>query len=400
MKKRLLTLALVLAMCLSLAIPAFAVEGKTVTTPDGKFQLTNVVDTATLNVKSETVNVSDLNGETVYLVKATGARLSLAGEAKPEEVELALHIYEVLDGALEHEDSMLGFWDDSFVEHELTEERQKADEAYFQDGMGDIREVSILDSETEEALATVWIAFVKEDYEPAPDASPEPTESAKPEDKDPEPSESVKPAAPAFTDVPEGVYYAEPVAWAVEKKITNGTEPTKFEPATTCSQIQILTFLYRAVQSAEDPDFAPDATDLTKAAEWAKEKGMIDDTFDGSKPCTRATSVNYIWQAFGKPKAEKKSEFTDVKADADYADAVDWAVEKEITDGYGSLTIFAPDRICDRGQIVTLLNRAYTKTEAPETPAEPTPSEPVESAPVESAPVESTAPQESAKPAT
>ena len=305
MKKRLLTLALVLAMCLSLAIPAFA---------------------------------------------------AASGDPKPEDTA-------------------------PVVTESAKPEESKAPDA------------------SESAKP--------EDKDPEPsdsakpeDKDPEASDSANPEDKDPEPSESVKPAAPAFTDVPEGVYYAEPVAWAVEKKITNGTEPTKFEPATTCSQIQILTFLYRAVQSAEDPDFAPDATDLTKAAEWAKEKGMIDDTFDGSKPCTRATSVNYIWQAFGKPKAEKKSEFTDVKADADYADAVDWAVEKEITDGYGSLTIFAPDRICDRGQIVTLLNRAYTKTEAPETPAEPTPSEPVESAPVESAPVESTAPQESAKPAT
>ena len=96
------------------------------------------------------------------------------------------------------------------------------------------------------------------------DKDPEPSESAgEPEDKDPEPSE---PAAPQFTDVPEGAYFETPVAWAVEKKITNGTEPGTFAPEDTCSRVQILTFLYRAVQSAEDPDFAPTSNDLLLAA--------------------------------------------------------------------------------------------------------------------------------------
>lgn len=36
--------------------------------------------------------------------------------------------------------------------------------------------------------------------------------------------------APAFTDVSAGEWYADPVAWAVKKDITNGTEPGKFSP--------------------------------------------------------------------------------------------------------------------------------------------------------------------------
>lgn len=356
MKKRILTLALALAMCLGLAIPAFAAEGKTVTTPDGKFQLTNVVDTATVNAKGE--DAEDLNGATVYLVKATGARLSLPGVENPEETaNMGLSIFAVEDGALVHEDAVLGFWDDSFAEHELSEERQKVDEAYFQDGMGDIHVVGILDSKTDETLASILIAFVKEDYESAPE------ESGKPEDP--------KPAAPEFTDVPEGIYFEEPVAWAVEKKITNGTEPTKFSPEDTCTQLQILTFLYRAVQSAEDPDFVPAGTDMISAAAWAVEKGMAGDSFDGNAPCTRSTAVNYIWQTFDKPEAEKKAEFTDVDADADYADAVSWALEKEITNGDGSDTIFSPDKTCTRGQIVTFLYRAYNPASAEPAPADP-----------------------------
>ena len=359
MKKRFLAVVLTLALCMGLAIPAFAAEGKTVTTPDGKFQLTNVVDTAAVNAKGE--DAEDLNGATVYLVKATGARLSLPGVENPEETaDMGLSIFAVEDGALVHEDTVLGFWDDSFAEHELSEERQKADEAYFQDGMGDIRKVSITDPETDETLASILIAFVKEDYEPAPEESDKPEETDKPDPDD-------KPAAPAFTDVEEGEYYVDAVKWAVahEPVITNGTSDTTFEPGITCTQVQILTFLYRAAGEPESEtelpvDIEGKNVDYAKGALcWAAEKGMIDETFDVAADCTRATAVSYIWQAFDKPEADK-SEFKDVDAEAAYAAAVDWAVANGVTNGDNAAqTEFSPDKVCTRGHIVTFLHRAY-----------------------------------------
>ena len=50
--------------------------------------------------------------------------------------------------------------------------------------------------------------------------------------------------------------------------------------------------------------------------------------------------------------------FTDVKPGEFYYDAVLWAVENGITNGYGSDTIFNPNGDCTRGQIVTFLYRA------------------------------------------
>ena len=41
-----------------------------------------------------------------------------------------------------------------------------------------------------------------------------------------------------------------------------------------------------------------------------------------------------------------------------YYDAVLWAVENGITNGYGSSTIFNPDGSCTRGEAVTFLYRA------------------------------------------
>lgn len=59
-------------------------------------------------------------------------------------------------------------------------------------------------------------------------------------------SGSPAPSSPQqFTDVPSNASYAKAVAWATEEGITNGTSPTTFSPASTCTRGQIVTFLYR-----------------------------------------------------------------------------------------------------------------------------------------------------------
>lgn len=167
---------------------------------------------------------------------------------------------------------------------------------------------------------------------------------------------SQEPITPTFTDVPAGEWYATPVAWAVEKNITNGMTTANFSPGQNCTHAQILTFLYR---TARDGGVAS-AADMDKAVEWAREKGMIDNTFNGKKDCTRAEAVNYIWQACDKPTAKNSTSFTDVDADADYVEAVSWAVEKGVTNGSNADgTMFSPDQVCTRGHIVTFLYRAY-----------------------------------------
>ena len=171
-----------------------------------------------------------------------------------------------------------------------------------------------------------------------------------------------QPATGTFTDVAATSPYAAAVKWAVEKNITAGTTATTFAPAATCTNAQILTFLWRASGQPE-PAAANPFTDVAqtnyyyKAALWAHEKGLVSGTVFGSaEPCTRAQTVTYLWTLAGKPAAAKALSFTDVAADADYAQAVAWAVEKGITTGTGATT-FAPDTTCTRGQIVTFLYR-------------------------------------------
>lgn len=174
------------------------------------------------------------------------------------------------------------------------------------------------------------------------------------------------PAPSAFSDVPDTAYFAAPVAWAVEKKITTGTTETTFSPNDTCTKAQILTFLWRAkgqIEPAIDNPFS-DVTEENyyyKAALWAYENGLVEgDIFDGAVPCTRAMTVTYLWALAGRPAAGTACTFTDVDSGAEYAQAVAWCVEQEITTGTGDTT-FSPDNICTRAQIVTLLYRALEK---------------------------------------
>lgn len=98
-----------------------------------------------------------------------------------------------------------------------------------------------------------------------------------------------------------------------------------------------------------------------KAIDWAVEKGITNgvssNMFAPNDPCTRAQIVTFLWRAAGSPAPKSMSSFTDVPADAFYAKAVAWAVENGITSGTGEGK-FSPNSTCTRAQAVTFLYRA------------------------------------------
>ncbi len=99
------------------------------------------------------------------------------------------------------------------------------------------------------------------------------------------------------------------------------------------------------------------------AIRWAVDNGVTEGYGDGvfapDIPCTRAQFVTFLWRAAGKPEpAKQETPFTDVAADAYYAKAVAWAVEEGVTTGVTETT-FCPDETCTRAQTVTFLYRAY-----------------------------------------
>ena len=170
-----------------------------------------------------------------------------------------------------------------------------------------------------------------------------------------------------FTDVPAGAYYEEAVGWAVEKGITKGTSDSTFTPDGVCTRAQAVTFLWRAAGSPAAKAGSLPFADVKAgsyyddAVRWAVENGVTvgtsATTFSPNATCSRAQIVTFLWRAQKSPAAGSANPFDDVAGSAYYADAVQWAVQKDITKGTGA-TAFSPDANCIRAQIVTFLYRS------------------------------------------
>ena len=171
-----------------------------------------------------------------------------------------------------------------------------------------------------------------------------------------------------FRDVPTDAYYYEAVKWAQKKGITGGIGNDLFGPYQPCTRAQIVTFLWRAAGSPV-VNYAMDLADVSgdayyaEAVRWALSQGITTGTADGrfspNAPCTRAQSVTFLFRA-SKASADGAPAFSDVAADAYYAEAVKWATDNGITNGTTSST-FSPGSGCTRAQIVTFLWRLYAE---------------------------------------
>lgn len=98
------------------------------------------------------------------------------------------------------------------------------------------------------------------------------------------------------------------------------------------------------------------------AVQWAVEKGITEgtsaDTFSPGASCTRAQMVTFLWRTAGSPAPKSAANpFKDVSTNDYYYSAVLWAVENGITSGTSADT-FSPGATVTRGQTVTFLYRA------------------------------------------
>lgn len=173
----------------------------------------------------------------------------------------------------------------------------------------------------------------------------------------------------AFTDVDTAQFYHNAVDWAVTKKVTSGTSATTFSPETTCTRAELVTFIWRAAGSpaaAASLDF----TDVAKsdycynAVQWAVEHnitvGTGENKFSPGETVDRSQVVTFLYRYAGSPDVTGSSQFSDVKDTDFFANAVQWAVANSITSGT-SATEFAPARSCTRAEAVTLLYNYFSK---------------------------------------
>ena len=118
------------------------------------------------------------------------------------------------------------------------------------------------------------------------------------------------------------------------------------------------------VKTAVSTGFADVPADayFADAVKWAVDKGVtngLSDTMFGPyESCTRAQIVTFLWRAAGSPEPKGTAAgMTDVVSGSYYEKAVAWAIENGITTGT-TATTFSPDATCTRAQAVTFLARA------------------------------------------
>ena len=109
-----------------------------------------------------------------------------------------------------------------------------------------------------------------------------------------------------LADVSGDAYYAEAVRWALSQGITTGTADGRFAPDATCTRAQGMTFLFRASKASADgaPAFSDVAADAyyAEAVKWATDNGITNgttsSTFSPGSGCTRAQIVTFLWRLY------------------------------------------------------------------------------------------------------
>ena len=177
--------------------------------------------------------------------------------------------------------------------------------------------------------------------------------------------------APVFTDAGENNWYTAAILWAAEKGVALDEDGSGlFRPMDNCTRADMVTFLWR-VAGCPEPTVENPFTDVKesdpwyKAVLWAYETGVTrgygsKDMFAPDAVSSRAQTMLFLQRAVKGVDAAGDS-FTDVPAGYYYEGAVYWALQNEVTKGYGDSKVFGPEYDCNRAEIITFIYRLYNK---------------------------------------
>ena len=184
------------------------------------------------------------------------------------------------------------------------------------------------------------------------------------------PSEQ-KPTYSDFTDLDPNGWYHDGINYMIENGMMNGEAPDTFAPHDTVTRAMLVTILYRNAGSPSVEGMTNPFTDVkagkyyTDAVIWAFEKkitnGTSETTFEPDAPVTREQIATLLYRRAGEPKVEQDlSAFSDADRITSYARAaMQWAVSEKIISGDGD-RLKAQDS-ATRAELATMLMRLLTK---------------------------------------
>lgn len=174
-----------------------------------------------------------------------------------------------------------------------------------------------------------------------------------------------------FSDATDG-FWVIAADWAKYSGVSTGVGGNLYDPDTTLTRAQAVTFLWRLMGEPVPTGPSgftdvPDGTFYTDAVAWAAQEGITSGTggglFEPDEPVTRAQMATFLWRLVGEPTGSPDAGFTDVPPNEFYTQAVNWMAETGITVGT-TPTTFSPDDIVTRAQMITFVWRLVNAPDA------------------------------------
>ena len=180
----------------------------------------------------------------------------------------------------------------------------------------------------------------------------------------------------AYTDIPTD-WAKEGICFVIENGLMVGTTSTTFAPKDTLTRAMLVTVLYRMAGSpaVDAPSGFTDVADgqwYSDAIAWAAANGIVNgvggNKFAPSEPVTREqlAAIFFRYAKAEAPEADVLSGYPDAEAISTYArDAMAWAVSTGLVTGSKEAdgTYLAPQGLAAREQAAAILMR-YVKTNA------------------------------------
>ena len=155
-----------------------------------------------------------------------------------------------------------------------------------------------------------------------------------------------------FTDVADGAWFYDYVAYVYANGLMDGTSGTAFEPNANMTRAMVWAILARI-----DGETVTGANWVETAREWAMANGVSDGT-DADGYVTREQLATMLWRYAGEPASDYSlSAFTDADSVSGCAaNAMAWAVEHGIISGVTDTTL-VPQGTATRAQCAAMLMR-------------------------------------------
>lgn len=181
---------------------------------------------------------------------------------------------------------------------------------------------------------------------------------------------SIEDNSKKFSDVASDKWYANSVDFVTSRELFSGTSNTAFSPSNAMNRAMLTTVLYRLAgePSTEKTTQFTDVKDnqyYADAVAWASKNSIVTgtskDKFSPNNSITREQIATILYRYSGSPESKQTLDsFTDASSVSSYAtNAVKWAVEKGILSGKGNGKL-DPKATATRAEVATMIMRFVT----------------------------------------